>query len=132
LDPDPNLPWKSMIEATELVLAVLDELGMQSWLKTSGGRGIHIVIPLARYANWETIKEFSRAISAFMARQLPDRFTSKMGPKNRIGKIFIDYLRNQHGASTVVAYSVRARPGLPVSVPIAREELAELRGAGQW
>lgn len=132
LDPDPELPWRSMIEATGLLLAVLDELGLQSWLKTSGGRGIHVVIPLARYANWETVKEFSRAISAFMARQLPDRFTARMGPKNRVGKIFIDYLRNQHGASTVVAYSVRARPGLPVSVPIARDELTELRGAGQW
>src|SRR5690606_12404747 len=86
LDPDPDLPWKSMIEATELLLAVLDELGLQSWLKTSGGRGIHVIIPLARYANWETLKEFSRAISAFMARQLPDRFTAKMGPKNRVGK----------------------------------------------
>src|SRR5690554_4890067 len=67
-----------------------------------------------------------------MARQLPDRFTDKMGPRNRIGKIFIDYLRNQHGASTVAAYSVRARPGLPVSVPIARDELSSLRSAAQW
>lgn len=132
LDPDPALPWKSMLDATELVLAVLDELGMQSWLKTSGGKGIHIIIPLARHADWDTVKAFSHAISAFMARQVPDRFTAKMGPRNRVGKIFIDYLRNQHGASTVVAYSVRARPGLPVSVPITRAELQQLRGSDQW
>lgn len=132
LDPDPDLPWRSMLEATELVLAILDEMGVQSWLKTSGGKGMHIIIPLARHTDWDTVKAFSRAISAFMARHLPDRFTAKMGPRNRVGKIFIDYLRNQHGASTVVAYSVRARPGLPVSVPIARDELQELRGAGQW
>ena len=132
LDPDPNLPWKSMLEATELVLAVLDEMGLQSWLKTSGGKGIHIIIPLARHADWDTVKAFSRAISTFMAKQLPDRFTDKMGPRNRVGKIFIDYLRNQHGASTVAAYSVRARPGLPVSVPIARHELSGLRSAAQW
>lgn len=132
LDPDPRLPWKSMLEATELVLAVLDELELQSWLKTSGGKGIHIIVPIARHTDWEQAKAFSRAISSFMARQLPDRFTDKMGPRNRVGKIFIDYLRNQHGASTVAAYSVRARPGLPVSVPVSREELSGLRGADQW
>ena len=132
LDPDPELPWKTMLEATELVLAVLDELGLESWLKTSGGKGMHIIIPLARHIDWETAKTFSWAISAFMAQQLPDRFTAKMGPRNRIGKIFIDYLRNQFGASTVAAYSVRARPGLPVSVPIARDELRGLRSAAQW
>lgn len=132
LDPDPDLPWKSMLEATELVLAVLDELGLESWLKTSGGKGMHIIIPLARHIDWETAKNFSRAISAFMAQQLPDRFTAKMGPRNRVGKIFIDYLRNQFGASTVAAYSVRARPGLPVSVPIARDELQGLHSAAQW
>lgn len=132
LDPDPKLPWKSMIEATELVLAVLDELGLQSWLKTSGGKGLHIIVPIARHLDWDSAKAFSRAISGFMARQLPDRFTDKMGPRNRIGKIFVDYLRNQRGASTVAAYSVRARPGLPVSVPIARDELAGLSSAAQW
>ncbi|SDS56675.1 ATP-dependent DNA ligase LigD phosphoesterase module /ATP-dependent DNA ligase LigD polymerase module [Halopseudomonas litoralis] len=132
LDPGEGLPWRSMIEATELVLAVLDELGLESWLKTSGGKGMHIVIPLARHADWDTAKAFSKAISSFVTRQLPDRFTDKMGPRNRVGKIFIDYLRNQHGASTVAAYSVRARPGLAVSVPIARDELQELRSAAQW
>lgn len=121
-----------MLEATELVLAILDEMGLQSWLKTSGGKGMHIVMPIARHTDWQTVKAFSRAISTFMARQLPDRFTDKMGPRNRVGKIFIDYLRNQHGASTVAAYSVRARPGLPVSVPIARHELSGLRSAAQW
>lgn len=132
LDPDPELPWRSLLEATELVLAVLDELRLQSWLKTSGGKGMHIIIPLARHADWDTVKTFSRAISQFMARQLPDRFTDKMGPRNRVGRIFVDYLRNQHGASTVAAYSVRARPGLAVSVPIAREELPQLRSSDQW
>ena len=132
LDPDPDLPWKSMLDATQLVLAVLDELGLESWLKTSGGKGMHIIIPVARHLDWESAKAFSRAISNFMASQLPDRFTAKMGPSNRVGKIFIDYLRNQFGASTVAAYSVRARPGLPVSVPISRDELPELRSAAQW
>lgn len=132
LDPDPDLPWRSMIEATQMVLAVLDELGLQSFLKTSGGKGMHIIVPLARQADWDTVKGFAKAIAEFMTRQLPERFTATSGPKNRIGKIFIDYLRNTRGASTVVAYSVRARPGLPVSVPISRDELPGLRSAGQW
>lgn len=132
LDPDPKLPWRKMIEATQLVLSVLDELGLEALLKTSGGKGMHVVVPLARRAGWEEVKAFARAISVFMTRQLPERFTATMGPQNRIGKIFIDYLRNQRGASTVSAYSVRARPGLPVSVPIAHDELAALESARQW
>ena len=132
LDPDPALPWKSMLDATRLTLAVLDELGLETFLKTSGGKGIHLIIPLARRDDWITIKEFAKAIAQFMARQLPDRFVARMGPKNRVGKIFVDYLRNQRGASTVAAYSVRARTGLPVSVPITRDELTHLHGAAQW
>ena len=132
LDPDPALPWRSMLEATQLTLTVLDELGLQAFLKTSGGKGIHIIVPLARRADWDTVKAFAKAVAQFMARQLPERFTATSGPKNRVGKIFLDYLRNGRGASTVAAYSVRARPGLPVSVPIARDELAGLRSAGQW
>lgn len=132
LDPDPALPWKSMVEATQLTLSVLDELGLEAFLKTSGGKGMHIVVPLARKEDWETVKAFAKAIAQFMAQQLPERITATMGPKNRIGKIFVDYLRNTRGASTVTAYSVRARPGLPVSVPIARDELTSLHGSQEW
>ncbi|AZD29644.1 DNA ligase D [Pseudomonas chlororaphis] len=132
LDPDPALPWKSMLEATRLTLSVLDELGLQAFLKTSGGKGMHLIVPLARKAGWETVKDFAKAVAQFMARQLPERITATMGPKNRVGRIFVDYLRNTRGASTVAAYSVRARPGLPVSVPIARDELGDVRHAQQW
>lgn len=132
LDPDPALPWRSMLEATRLTLSVLDGLGLQAFLKTSGGKGIHIIVPLARHADWDRVKGFAKALAQFMARQLPERFTATSGPKNRVGKIFIDYLRNGRGASTVAAYSVRARPGLPISVPIARDELDGLRSAQQW
>ncbi|RMV42613.1 ATP-dependent DNA ligase [Pseudomonas syringae pv. helianthi] len=132
LDPDPALPWRSMIEATQMVLAVLEELGLDAYLKTSGGKGMHIIVPLARHADWDTVKAFAKAIAEFASRQLPERFTATMGPKNRVGKIFIDYLRNSRGGSTVTAYSVRARPGLPVSVPIALDELAGLKSSAQW
>ncbi|UCJ15993.1 DNA ligase D [Pseudomonas sp. MM211] len=132
LDPDPALPWRAIVEATRLSLAVLDELGLEAFLKTSGGSGMHLVVPLARHVDWETLKAFGKAISQFMADELPDRFSARMGPKNRIGKVYLDYLRNGRGASTVAAYSVRARPGLPVSVPIRREELTELQGSAHW
>ena len=132
LDPDPSLPWSAMLEVTRMTLSLLDELGLQAFLKTSGGKGMHIIVPLARSESWDTTKAFAKAISRFMTRQMPQRVTATMGPKNRVGKIFIDYLRNARGASTVAAYSVRARPGLPVSVPIARAELDDLRNAQQW
>ncbi|MBC3474343.1 DNA ligase D [Pseudomonas taiwanensis] len=132
LDPDPALPWKAMLEATQLTLTLLDELGLKTFLKTSGGKGIHLVVPLTRRAGWEHVKEFSHAIVEHMANLFPDRLSAVSGPKNRVGKIFIDYLRNGKGATTVAAYSLRAREGLPVSVPIWREELTQLKGANQW
>ncbi|MDF2794893.1 MAG: ligD [Pseudomonas orientalis] len=132
LDPDPALPWKSMLEAAQLTLSVLDEIGLQAFVKTSGGKGLHLIVPLARRDHWDTVKAFAKAIAQFMTQQLPERFTATSGPKNRVGKIFIDYLRNARAASTVAAYSVRARPGLPVSVPISRDELSGLRSAQQW
>ncbi|MBF8778250.1 DNA ligase D [Pseudomonas fulva] len=132
LDPDPALPWKSMVEATQLALTLLDELGLKVFLKTSGGKGIHLVVPLTRRAGWDEVKDFTHAIVNYLARLFPDRLSAVSGPKNRVGRIFIDYLRNGKGATTACAYSLRAREGLPVSVPIWREELAQLKGANQW
>ncbi|WP_323154824.1 DNA ligase D [Pseudomonas alvandae] len=132
LDPDPALPWKSMVEATQLTLSVLDELGLKAFLKTSGGKGIHIVVPITRKLGWDEVKGFSHAIVSHIAKLLPDRFSAVSGPKNRVGRIFIDYLRNGLGATTICAYAARTREGLPVSVPIYREEVAELKGANLW
>lgn len=132
LDPDPALPWKAMLEATQLTLTLLDELGLKVFIKTSGGKGIHLVVPLTRRASWDEVKDFSHAIVTYLAKLFPDRLSAVSGPKNRVGRIFIDYLRNGKGATTVSAYSLRAREGLPVSVPIWREELAQLKGANQW
>ncbi|MCH4897871.1 DNA ligase D [Pseudomonas sp. B707] len=132
LDPDPALPWKSMVEATALTLTVLDELGLKAFLKTSGGKGIHLVVPLTRKHGWDEIKDFSHAIVTHMAKLLPERFSAVSGPKNRVGRIFIDYLRNGLGATTICAYAARTREGLPVSVPLFREEVGEIKGADQW
>jgi len=132
LDPDPALPWSSMVEATELTLRLLDDLGLQAFLKTSGGRGMHVVMPLDRRHDWDLARQFARSVTERLAREAPELIVDKMGPQNRVGRIFVDYLRNQRGASTVAAYSVRARPGLAVSVPIEREELAQLERADRW
>ncbi|AWA39132.1 DNA ligase D [Pseudomonas fluorescens] len=132
LDPDPALPWKSMVEATALTLTVLDELGLKAFLKTSGGKGIHLVVPLTRKHGWDEVKDFSHAIVTHMAKLLPERFSAVSGPKNRVGRIFIDYLRNGLGATTICAYAARTREGLPVSVPLFRKEVGEIKGADQW
>lgn len=132
LDPDPALPWKAMHDATQLTLTLLDELGLKVFLKTSGGKGMHLVVPLTRRAGWDEVKDFTHAIVDHLANLFPERLSAVSGPKNRVGRIFIDYLRNGKGATTVAPYSLRAREGLPVSVPIWREELAQLKGANQW
>ncbi|WP_336605498.1 DNA ligase D [Stutzerimonas stutzeri] len=132
LDPDPALPWKRMTEATQLTQTLLDEIGLQSFLKTSGGKGLHILVPLEPVHSWTEVKAFSQAIAQYMAKLMPQHFSAVSGPKNRVGRIFIDYLRNSKGASTVAAYSVRAREGLAVSVPIHRDELTDLKGANIW
>ena len=132
LDPDPALPWKAMVEATTLTLTLLDELGLRAFLKTSGGKGIHVVVPLVRRAGWDEVKDFSHALVKHLAGLFPERLSAVSGPKNRVGRIFIDYLRNGKGATTACAWSLRAREGMPVSVPIWREELGEIKGANQW
>jgi bifunctional non-homologous end joining protein LigD len=132
LDPDHDLPWKAVVEGAQLTKVVLDELGLKSFLKTSGGKGLHIVVPLARRHTWDDISDFSQAVAQHLARTLPRHFSAKMGEKNRVGKIFIDYLRNKRQASTVAPYSARARPWLPVATPIAWEELKNVDGAAMW
>ena len=132
LDPGEGVGWPQVQEAAQLVHALLQEIGLVAFLKTSGGKGLHVVVPLAPKYDWDTVKDFSQAIVAHMASVIPDRFVAKSGPKNRVGRIFIDYLRNGLGATTVCAWSARARPGLGVSVPVTWDELAGLKSGAQW
>jgi bifunctional non-homologous end joining protein LigD len=132
LDPGEGVGWPQVQEAAQLVHALLQEIGLVAFLKTSGGKGLHVVVPLAPKYDWDTVKDFSQAIVAHMASVIPDRFVAKSGPKNRVGRIFIDYLRNGLGATTVCAWSARARPGLGVSVPVTWDELAGLTSGAQW
>jgi bifunctional non-homologous end joining protein LigD len=132
LDPDPALHWDAMLEAAALVKTVLDELGLRSFAKTSGGKGFHIVVPLTRKQGWDDVKDFSHAVARHMARVVPEKFSAVSGPRNRVGKIFIDYLRNGRGASTVAPFSVRARGGMAVSMPISWQELKDVRRGDEW
>jgi bifunctional non-homologous end joining protein LigD len=132
LDPGEGVQWPHMQEAAQLVSIFLKELELRSFLKTSGGKGLHIIVPIKRFYGWDTVKEFSQAAVQHLAATIPQRFVAKSGPRNRVGKIFIDYLRNGFGATTVSAWSVRARPGLGVSVPLAWEELESLKSADRW
>ncbi|MEO7854077.1 MAG: DNA ligase D [Rubrivivax sp.] len=132
LDPGEGERWERMQEAAVLVRGMLQELMLQSWLKTSGGKGLHVVVPLVPRADWETVKGFAQALVQHLARVIPQRFVARAGPANRVGKIFVDYLRNSHGATTAAAFSVRARPGLGVSMPISWDELATLKRSDQW
>jgi bifunctional non-homologous end joining protein LigD len=132
LDPGEGVDWKMIQEAAQLVHAILEELGLPSFLKTSGGKGLHVVVPIKPAYGWDTVKDFSELIVRHMAETLPDRFSFKSGPRNRVGKIFIDYLRNGRGATTAAAWSARVRPGLGISVPLAWDELAAVKAGDQW
>jgi bifunctional non-homologous end joining protein LigD len=132
LDPGEGVEFATMREAAQLMHAFLDELGLPSFLKTSGGKGLHVVVPIKGGYDWDTVKSFSQEIVRHMAATLPDRFAFKSGPKNRVGKIFIDYLRNGRGATTVSAWSARVRPGLGISVPLSWDELPGLKAGDQW
>ena len=132
LDPGEGVKWPQIQQAAELVRVFLEQLELASFVKTSGGKGLHVVVPLKRLYDWDTVKDFSQAIVVHLARTLPQIFVAKSGPKNRVGKIFIDYLRNGFGATTASAWSARARPGLGVSVPIAWDELAKVTSGAHW
>jgi bifunctional non-homologous end joining protein LigD len=132
LDPGEDVGWPQMQEGALLLRALLRELGLESWLKTTGGKGLHLFVPLVPQHGYETAKDFSEAVVQHMARTIPQRFVAKSGPRNRVGRIFIDYLRNGWVQSTAEAFSARARPGLGVSMPIRWEELAGMGGGDHW
>ena len=132
LDPGKGITWERLQEATGLVKQMLDMLGLKSFLKTSGGKGLHVVVPITPKLGYDEVKDFSQAVVAHMAGTLPKLFVAKSGAQNRVGRIFVDYLRNGRGATTVAAFSARARPGLGVSVPLRWSELDGLESASPW
>ncbi|QNB11446.1 hypothetical protein EHZ25_23740 [Paraburkholderia tropica] len=132
LDPDPALGWDRVIEAAQLTRGVLADLGLESFCKTSGGKGLHVIVPVVPGTSWDESKAFARAVSQRLASGWPTQFTATMGPAHRKKKVYVDYLRNARGASTAVAWGVRARPGMGVSVPIGWDELTQTTGGAHW
>ena len=123
LDPAEDVSWERVIEAAFDVRKRLAELGLQGFVKTTGGKGLHIVVPLAAEDDWEAVQAFVQALAKRMATEQPERYIATMAKAARRGRIYVDYLRNRMGATAVAAYSTRARPGAAVSVPLAWDEL---------
>jgi bifunctional non-homologous end joining protein LigD len=123
LDPGPDVGWPEVIAGARLLRRRLEGLGLKSYVKTSGSKGLHLVVPIRCRAGWEEAKAFAGAVARDLVRRRPELFTAEMRKAKRQGRIFIDYLRNDRGATTVAAYSTRARAGAPVSTPIRWSEL---------
>jgi len=126
LDPGDDVSWEAVVEAAGEVCRRLESAGLVPFVKTSGGKGLHVVAPLKPVADWVAVKAFTKALADGMAADEPALYVSTIAKSKRKGRILIDYLRNQRGATAVAAYSVRARPGAAVSTPVFWDELAEI------
>lgn len=123
LDPGEGVPWGEVVEGAIRVRDRLETLGLRSFVKTTGGKGLHVVAPVTRRREWDELKAFSRGVAEGLAREEPERFLATAAKADRGGRIYLDYLRNGWAATAVAPYSTRARPGAPVSLPVSWEEL---------
>lgn len=128
LDPGPGVAWETIIEAAKEVRQRLHDAGLESFVKTSGGKGLHVVAPLVPRAEWAEIKAFTKSIADAMAADSPESYVATVTKSKRKGKILVDYLRNGRGATAVAPYSTRARPGAAVSMPLDWDELSPAIG----
>ncbi len=124
LDPGDGVAWPDVIAAAREARERLRAAGLESFIKTTGGKGLHVVAPLTPKAGWAEVKAFTRRLAEEMERDAPERYISTASKRERTGKLYIDYLRNGRGATAIAAYSTRARPGAPVATPIAWDELS--------
>ncbi len=132
LDPDEGLGFAEVKTAAADLKAHLAEIGLVSFALLSGGKGVHVVVPLTPEAEWPAVKDFADRFAQALAQAEPHRFTATMSKAKRKGKIFIDWLRNQRGATAVMPYTVRARSGAPVAVPVTWTELADIETPAKW
>ena len=128
LDPDPSVDWDTTVEAAQLIRKRLAKAGLKSWPKTTGGKGVHVVVPVDRSAKqgWDEVRDFARGFVEELAAEYPEDFVSGASKAQRKGRIFVDWLRNGRGATWIAPWSTRAREGAPVSVPVSWATLAEL------
>lgn len=132
LDPGENVDWGMMIDAAQEVRQRLKKVSLESFVKTTGGKGLHLVVPLTPKSNWDEVKDFCHRLALAMSKDTPQRYTSTMAKRERGGRIFIDYLRNTRGATAVAAYSTRARKEAGVSTPLDWVELSASISAAQF
>ncbi|MGE7137821.1 DNA ligase D [Luteibacter sp. NPDC031894] len=132
LDPGEDVEWSRVVAAARMVRGLLDELGLVSFLRTTGGKGLHVVVPLNPGADWDTVKAFARGFAEAMAALHPLEFVATSTKRFRRGKIYVDYLRNGRGATAVASYSLRSRPGAPVAVPLRWEELGKVKSGNAF
>jgi bifunctional non-homologous end joining protein LigD len=125
IDPDDKVPWRNIAEAARQLKTVLEQLGLACFLKTTGGKGLHVMVPIKPVQPWDQAKTFTKAIADLFVRTFPDRFTAQMAKAARRGKMFIDYLRNDEGSTAIAPYSLRARANAPVATPLEWDELDE-------
>ena len=128
LDPDPSVGWDDVVQAARALHDLLQELDLTSFVKTTGGKGLHVVVPFRRTQPVGKVLEFTEAIARMFETAAPKRYTTEMSKAKRKGKILIDYVRNAPGATAVEAYSARARAGAPVALPVEWDELDDIRG----
>jgi bifunctional non-homologous end joining protein LigD len=127
LDPDPSVAWKRVVAAAREVRDQLASIGLTSFVRTSGGKGLHVVVPLNPPADWEDVRRFSEGVAQALANLHPDEFVAVATKAKRKGKIFIDWLRNTRGATSVASYSLRARAKAGVAMPVSWEELGRVK-----
>ena len=126
IDPDEGLDWRAVVDAALEIGDHLDRAGLTAFVRTTGGKGLHVVAPVERRHSWSELKDFSHGFVAMLARRAPGRFTASMSRTARRGRMFVDFLRNQRGATAVASYSLRARPGAPAATPVSWEELSDI------
>lgn len=124
-DPDDGVPRARVVEGARAIRAALDGLGLTSFVKTTGGKGLHVVVPVEPRADWDTVNAFAHDVAARLAEAQPERYTTNPQKGAREGRIFLDHLRNSRGATAVAPYSTRARPGAPVALPLAWADLGD-------
>jgi bifunctional non-homologous end joining protein LigD len=132
IDPGSQVPWTRVVESARLVRRMLETMGLESFPKTTGGKGLHVVVPLIPRANWKECLDFSRALAEAIERHAPDQYTTAFAKAGRERKILVDYLRNNRTNTSVAAFSTRARKGAPISMPIRWEELASSLKPAAW
>jgi bifunctional non-homologous end joining protein LigD len=131
-DPDSSVPFKDVVKAVFQMKKILDTLKLKSFVKTTGGKGLHIHIPFEPLYDWDQVKNFAKALADQMVAQNPELYLSNMSKEKRKGKIFVDYLRNGFGATAIAPYSIRAKETATVAMPLEWSELKRLKGSDQF